>query len=110
MNMCEEIIELVGERCPDFEPGCPCCDIWEAWDLHAYGAIRADLDETWAFVAERGPQLLIMRTAPVVLSEWDAIDWACTACGGTGQILQHGEDGDWKCVMCEGTGKEVKNQ
>lgn len=26
------IAEVWGERCPDFEPECPCCKAWAAWD------------------------------------------------------------------------------
>lgn len=26
------IAETWGERCPDFEPGCPCCDAWKEYD------------------------------------------------------------------------------
>lgn len=48
----KELIELYGERCPDFEPGCACCDAWEMWDLHAYGALRAELDEVIAWCNE----------------------------------------------------------
>ncbi len=29
----EETIErLYGERCPDYEPGCPCCQAWSVHD------------------------------------------------------------------------------
>ena len=48
----EELLELNGPRCPDFEPGCPCCDTWEMWDLHAYGALRAHLDEIYDYLDE----------------------------------------------------------
>lgn len=28
----EEITRNYGERCPDFEPGCPCCQMWAMHD------------------------------------------------------------------------------
>ena len=28
----EAISEYFGERCPDFEPGCPCCRAWAEFD------------------------------------------------------------------------------
>lgn len=28
----EAIQEHFGERCPDFEPGCPCCRAWAEFD------------------------------------------------------------------------------
>ena len=28
----EAIREYFGERCPDFEPGCPCCRAWAEFD------------------------------------------------------------------------------
>lgn len=36
----EALTEHFGERCPDYEPGCPCCDAWA--ELDALTA-RADL-------------------------------------------------------------------
>lgn len=47
-----DMAELVGDRCKSFEPGCPCCDAWEAFDLGAFWALRADLDETRAWAEE----------------------------------------------------------
>lgn len=36
----EAIQEHWGERCPDFEPGCPCCRAWAEYDkLHEGKAI-----------------------------------------------------------------------
>ncbi|MDX5412885.1 MAG: hypothetical protein LPK02_07540 [Rhodobacterales bacterium] len=29
----EAITEHYGPRCPDTEPGCPCCDAWAEFDL-----------------------------------------------------------------------------
>lgn len=26
------LLEWAGERCADFDPGCYCCDSWQAWD------------------------------------------------------------------------------
>lgn len=28
----EAVAEHWGERCPDFEPGCPCCRAWAEFD------------------------------------------------------------------------------
>lgn len=28
----EAITEAFGERCPDYEPGCFCCDAWKQYD------------------------------------------------------------------------------
>jgi hypothetical protein len=41
-----QMLEVVGERCLDFKPGCACCDMWEAWDLHAYGAAKNEIEST----------------------------------------------------------------
>jgi hypothetical protein len=29
--------DLFGERCPDYEPGCPVCDAWHMYDHHRWG-------------------------------------------------------------------------
>jgi hypothetical protein len=28
----QTLIELYGERCPDYEKGCACCEAWEVYD------------------------------------------------------------------------------
>ena len=33
MNKIEEAMEAQwGERCPDYEPECPCCEAWKEYD------------------------------------------------------------------------------
>jgi hypothetical protein len=47
-SMEEEIEELYGKRCPDYEPSCACCDAWHAYDVGAYSCVRADIDQCYA--------------------------------------------------------------
>ncbi len=37
----EAIKEYYGDRCPDYEPGCPACDAWAAFN----GLIAAQDDQ-----------------------------------------------------------------
>lgn len=52
LNLECQMVELVGKRCPDFAPGCAVCDMWEAWDLGAYGHVKAELEDTLNWIAQ----------------------------------------------------------
>lgn len=38
----EAIVEAFGERCSDYAPGCPCCDVWKQYDDLRAAAIRSN--------------------------------------------------------------------
>jgi hypothetical protein len=47
MKLLEEAItEWFGPRCPDQEPGCPCCDAWAEYDV-----IKAEIERLRAALA-----------------------------------------------------------
>jgi hypothetical protein len=62
MILSAELIEQeYGERCPDFEPGCPCCEMWAHYDAIRRGDYQhlrrslADLDSVLEEIIDRNP-------------------------------------------------------
>ena len=50
-NLIEEAIrEHWGERCPDFEPGCPCCRAWAEFDKTEH--LRSSLNDAQSVLYE----------------------------------------------------------
>jgi len=39
----DEITELFGEPCSDFEPECPTCEFWLMWDLNAVTLVSDEI-------------------------------------------------------------------
>lgn len=50
-RVAEAIIECWGERCPDYAPGCPCCDAWAQYDALTAAQERIEMAECAGFSA-----------------------------------------------------------
>jgi hypothetical protein len=46
------MLDNVGERCPDYEPGCPVCDAWHLYDINAFEALSIDIKSVDVFMEE----------------------------------------------------------
>lgn len=73
----EAIEEAFGERCPDFEPACYCCQAWAQYDALKGGdasAVRGAIAEwsyrnpkiPWADVSEAGKQQYISMARRII--------------------------------------------
>lgn len=63
----EAITDYFGPRCPDTEPGCPCCDAWAQYD-----GLRGEYNKDAAALFERTDTLLrrskgYLRDALIIL-------------------------------------------
>lgn len=63
----EAITAHWGERCPDNEPGCPCCDAWAEFDaltgqLNAVLSLIADSDIPRAEAKKLAAAIRAMKT------------------------------------------------
>lgn len=57
----QAITEWFGERCPETEPGCPCCDAWAQYDsmkaAEARPAVRELSDDDRDWIDNRADEL-----------------------------------------------------